>query len=335
MLIMSYPRVLLRDNCWRVELARNKIKSLSLLGFIIPNGEEGRKEAMKIEKELQDSRNAKVLTELLRGKKHEIEPYIKLYLERRKLTVAKNTWIADTNSLQKFKKFCLNHNLTFIQSITFDHLDEFKAQLLTELKPNSVGVHLRHLKIFFSMAEQKEIITKNPMRFLKMPKCGDPDTKFHSEEEIIQILLRCMNEPVFKYTIPISYYLGISRNDICKTIKKYNGMLIYRRAKTKHEIIVPISKELDSYIHDLPDGDLNLVPWHVDTYSHKYAELCKEAGVKSSTHMMRHSCATHIMLHGGNIKHVKELLGHAQLSTTERYAKLALSNLRDAAGRLA
>jgi integrase/recombinase XerC len=59
---------------------------------------------------------------------------------------------------------------------------------------------------------------------------------------------------------------------------------------------------------------------------------CKRAGIKKrvTPHMMRHSCATHMVDGGVNLRVIQSFLGHSSISTTEIYTHVSLENLRAA-----
>jgi integrase/recombinase XerC len=46
-----------------------------------------------------------------------------------------------------------------------------------------------------------------------------------------------------------------------------------------------------------------------------------------SPHRLRHACATHVLESSGDLRAVQEMLGHANLSTTQIYTKLDLQHL--------
>jgi integrase len=79
----------------------------------------------------------------------------------------------------------------------------------------------------------------------------------------------------------------------------------------------------------------NGTTWTKEVYKRLLPRLLKKAGLRRITwHAQRHTFASHLVMRGASLKAVQELLGHASITTTMRYAHLAPGHLRATVGLL-
>ena len=163
---------------------------------------------------------------------------------------------------------------------------------------------------------------------------------------------RALLELLYATGARISEAVGLSRSDVDRS-----AGLVRLFGKGSKERIVPFgsaaARALDEWL--APSGRDALVParwkrrgdaealflnqrggrltrqgaWLVITKYGRLAGLTRDAGVELSPHVLRHSCATHLLDHGADLRIVQELLGHASISTTQVYTKVSQERLWD------
>jgi integrase/recombinase XerD len=152
--------------------------------------------------------------------------------------------------------------------------------------------------------------------------------------------------------LEVFYATGIRRTElrnlIIADVNLEEELLRVNSGKGGHDRVVPLSrvacKFLETYIKgvrpQLVGGKTtdklfvsmrgNPIDAHtVGDVVKKYARL---ANVKKhvTPHVWRHTCATHLVKNEANLRHVQDILGHRSLSTTERYLRLTITDLKEA-----
>ena len=204
-------------------------------------------------------------------------------------------------------------------------------------------------------------VTHDPTVELAVPKMPDALPKALSEQEIGRLLDaavgitapdfrdRAILEMLYGTGMRISELCGLSLGDV-----DLADSMVRVLGKGSKERILPFGRIARGALVDWlgPTGRPRLVPprwarrgdaeavflnqrggrlsrqgaWGV---VHSYAERVGLAD-RLHPHVLRHSCATHLLEHGADIRTVQELLGHASLTTTQRYTRVTPERLRRA-----
>lgn len=148
---------------------------------------------------------------------------------------------------------------------------------------------------------------------------------------------KAMLELLYGGGVRVSELVGLCVEDISLT----QGQLLVRGKGDKERIVPlgqPAIEALTQYLEQgrpaLLTGNRNRVrqaflsqKGHPLTRQTVWS-LVKSRNHRASPHMLRHSCATHMVEHGADLRTVQTLLGHADIATTQIYTHLALGRLK-------
>ncbi|MFA4843131.1 MAG: tyrosine recombinase XerC [Candidatus Omnitrophota bacterium] len=279
-----------------------------------------------------------------------MEKYIEKFI--RYLEIEKNysihTVLNYKLDLKDFNKFLAG---TDLEKVDYLALRKYLAVLKEKnLSSRSVGRRLSALRSFFRFLSREGYIKTNPILMLSSPKLDKHLPSFMTEEEVKRLIEsafaktpndllglrdRAILEVFYSSGLRISELVGLNLDDV-----DFISGVLKIRGKGKKERIVPvgeaaltaIKKYLDRRNKQTDAIFLNKNSRRITTRGVmdivvKYLRL---AGIKPgvSAHTFRHSFATHLLNRGADLRTVQELLGHANLSTTQIYTHLTTERLK-------
>jgi len=280
----------------------------------------------------------------------EFVKYIKL--ERR---YSPNTVEAYQTDLMQFEKFLKeyfhssNVNWRLINKrILRAYLGIMTAQGLQRI---SVARKLAALRSFFAFLTRTGVLVINPAITLRTPKYEKRLPEFLSLEHMDQIMempdTKTFDGARDRAVLELFYASGIRRAELIDLLIKdlfFEENLIRVMGKGEKERIVPIGsharKCLLAYLEQrkqvvkpgieqifVTKSGVPMYPMAIhriiNKYLHKFTDIKKK-----SPHILRHTFATHLMNQGADIRAVKDLLGHANLSTTQIYTHTSIDHLK-------
>jgi integrase len=320
------------------------------------NGKAYRKSTETSDRKLAEKIYAKVLTLVTESKWFDVDEaglrtfdeMMEKYLEEySKLNNAESTYEKNTSLLKH-----LNHNFSGLKlnQITAKLIAEYKTMRLSEgSSPASVRNELRLLGHAFNVAiKEWEWVKENPVSKVsfKELKAGTVDRWLTQDEE--RRLLEAAEGKLYgqlKDIIIIALNTGMSQEEILKlewrNINLFRKTLITTRKKTEKTRTIPINDTAMEllkqrikvrHINGIEYVFFNSAGNMIDTGKLKkvFIKTVKDAGIENFRfHDLRHSFATRLVQNGVDLYKVSKLLGHADVSTTQRYAHHYPESLRD------
>ncbi|HEY0516760.1 MAG TPA: site-specific tyrosine recombinase XerD [Solirubrobacteraceae bacterium] len=275
--------------------------------------------------------------------------------------LSRNTLDAYRSDLVQFASF-LNRRELAVRDAYHGDLAEFLAELASGggnggalLAPTTLGRKLACLRSFYRHLRREGLMEHDPTAELRGPRKPQRLPRVLTREEV-QLLLcqpqgagalalrdRALLEMMYACGLRASEAVGMELADV----DLEEGML-RTRGKGSKERIVPIgSQALRALAGYLRSGRPGLVGDRVQPsvfVNHRGGALTRQglykivqgharrAGLheKMSPHTLRHTFATHLLAGGCDLRSLQEMLGHADLATTQVYTHLSAERLKDA-----
>jgi integrase/recombinase XerD len=214
--------------------------------------------------------------------------------------------------------------------------------------PTSVMRKIASLRGFFKWLCANEICTKNPTVTLEQPKVPKRLPKVMSVVEIEDILRHDLN-PLERVIVELLYGCGLRVSELVNLkVNSFDLDASYLRCtgKGSKERIVPLGSKAKEALREylekrdfavkkfnietknllISDAGRFLTRQDIYTFIHEQGKLIHK---NISPHTLRHSFATHLLENGADLRIVQELLGHADVSTTQLYTHISKKRLKD------
>ena len=219
-------------------------------------------------------------------------------------------------------------------------------------KAGTVKRRLSSLSSFFRYLRRHGLFEADIMAKVSAPKQPKRLPVFFKEKETEHLYDEGLFPDTFmgqrdKLMLRMLYETGMRRSELAglKTASvDFSSLTIKVLGKRNKERLIPIENELAHNIKEYlalkeqekgPSEWLfvgargrQITPQDVYLTVKKYMTVLSDAD-RISPHVFRHSFATHILNEGGNIEAIKELLGHADLATTEVYTHVTREHLKE------
>lgn len=236
-----------------------------------------------------------------------------------------------------------------------DHLSirRYLAALHGKNSRSSVGRKLASLRSFYRFLVREGLLKNNPFEGIATPRAEKRLPRFFSVDDIFRLMDapkggnpaiardRAILELLYSSGLRVSELVNLNLNEV-----DLSGGMVRVLGKGRKERLIPVgSKALEAvrdylkctrfsgHVTEEKALFLNLRGGRLTARSvarivEKYLIRAGVAG-RGSPHTLRHSFATHLLDAGADLRGIQELLGHASLSTTQKYTHISTDKLME------
>lgn len=263
--------------------------------------------------------------------------------------------------LAHFNAWCMERGIERPQDVTHAHVERFQRHLFLYRKANGAPMALNGqrialftLEMFFRWLVRQNVVQSNPAADLELPRRTDDLREPLTLAEVETVLaLPDIATPEGlrdRVCLEVFYATGIRRVELTNLavtdIDRERGTLHVRLGKGKKDRFVPVGERALAWVEkyerearpalmsDPAERHLFLnqygQPLSPDGLSWRVRDYFTQAGIekRGACHLFRHTMATAMLDNGADIRHVQEILGHGQITSTQRYTHVSIARLK-------
>ncbi|MBU1148133.1 MAG: site-specific tyrosine recombinase XerD [Candidatus Omnitrophica bacterium] len=268
--------------------------------------------------------------------------------------LAKNTLVSYKRDLQKFFDYLKSRRVASVERVSRQMIGSFMlAEKDRGLSANSVSRELACLKTFFKFLVRERKITEDATSVIESPKLWKrlPDTmdldevekllKMPNVREIMGARDKASLELMYATGMRVSELINLKMDDVNMNLgfvkcfgKGGKERIVPFGKKAKESITRYLDRARPSFLKKKVSNALFLTrlgkPMSRQTFWKTIKKYTREARIKKdiTPHSLRHSFATHMLERGADLRIVQELLGHADISTTQIYTHVSKDRLK-------
>lgn len=256
-----------------------------------------------------------------------------------------NTITAYLKDINDFQNFLIDNGTKISKEINYSFVRQWIV-ILSEKKYSKISINrkIASLKSYFNFLVNIGKINTSPLKAHKNLKSSSKIVIPFSEDEMDKVFDNFESSNINnrdKLIIEIFYSTGIRREELINIKIKnisFERKVIKVVGKRNKERMIPMLPNLSSNILNYIDEKDPKIYLFESSKSKKlsistiYRIVTKyfrsvSSKVRISPHVLRHTFATHMLNKGADINTIKEILGHASLSSTQIYTKIKLPKI--------
>ncbi|MGL5722741.1 MAG: tyrosine-type recombinase/integrase [Brevinema sp.] len=274
--------------------------------------------------------------------------YQKLIYEK---NVSPHTLRAYQKDLEDFSCYMNELNIDDFSLITTQHVSFWLQKMgMKNVSARTRARKMAATKSFYRFLLEENIVVKNPFEVFKAPKTTKKTPTTSPKQEIIAVLEALPEDTPShirnKALFFLLYGAGIRSEELCHirlTDIRWGEGMIYIHGKGGKERIAPILPMVEQYLTQWRDHRplydkglsdkffISRTGNELETsFIRKITASLPFKGKKFHPHAFRYTFASHLLEHGAGLRVIQELLGHQRISTTERYTKVRVDQLKTA-----